>query len=674
MLTPALASSRGPGVVIGSRQITGWLRNRALKSLERVAGVSDTNQLAFIRALGKEYPDAALKRIESLWRAKMHPGLNDALLREYLKALVAAGQIDTAPLDVLERARSSGGSAASLSSGAGAAAGQQQMAPLASGSSKEPLVVSVMPAGFWTQLWRTARGLLIAFFALSAFGALMDDRGGMSASRLSNHTIHTAETSDKRFSDVMGVDEAKQELEELVMYLKDPQKFTRLGGKLPKGCLLMGPPGTGKTLLARAVAGEAGVPFFYASGSEFEEMYVGVGARRVRDLFEAAKKRSPCIIFIDEIDAIGASRHLKEQQSMKMTLNQLLVEMDGFEQNAGVIVVGATNIADSLDPALLRPGRFDRHVVVPLPDVKGREQILKLHSSKIPLDSRVDLEALARGTPGMSGADLFNLVNQAALKAALDGAAAVTMRALDFAKDKILMGAERKSAVLTPETMRMTAYHEGGHALVAMHTDGADPVHKATIMPRGQALGMVQQLPEGDQTSFSRRQMLARLDVCMGGRVAEEIVYGKNEITSGASSDIYQATRLARNMVTKWGFSPELGVVLYNRDFEPSSETAAKIDNEVHRILTESYERASKIIKTNRHQLDAIAENLLSKESLSGSELKDIILNGGGKGGGGKGSTKISISRPASTAGVPLHHNNSSASASSSPSSSSSSS
>ncbi|KAH8047980.1 ATP-dependent peptidase [Aureococcus anophagefferens] len=553
------------------RGIWSFLRNRQLKKLERAANDAPEDgaaQMTFVRALAAEHPEAALRRIEALSPAQ-HEALLEPLTREYLKALVATGQMDTAPLaDV--KARLAAASAATAAKAArrrgrwrgvgGAARGRRRRL-------RRRVDVAVVQAGWRQQLWRTLRVLAVAFIALSAFGALMDDRGMSSRLGAASTAVHTAENSDKRFSDVMGVDEAKQELEEIVMFLSDPTRFTRLGGKLPKGCLLMGPPGTGKTLLARAraIAGEAGVPFFYASGSEFEEMYVGVGARRVRDLFEAAKKRSPCIIFIDEIDAIGASRHLKEQQAMKMTLNQLLVEMDGFEQNHGVIVIGATNIADSLDPALLRPGRFDRHVSVPLPDVEGRKQILKLHSGKIPLDADADIDALARGTPGMSGADLSNL-------------------ALDYAKDKILMGAERRSAVLTKETMKMTAYHEGGHALVAMLTSGADPVHKATIMPRGQALGMVQQLPEGDQTSISRKQMLARMDVCMGGRVAEELIYGADGVSSGASSDIYQATRLARNMVTKWGFSDEVGVVYHsgkwNADDAPAPETRAAIDRE----------------------------------------------------------------------------------------------
>merc|ERR1712070_405938 len=429
--------------------------------------------------------------------------------------------------------------------------------------------------------------------------------------------------SDKCFDDIKGAKEAKEELQEIVMYLKDPDRFTRLGGKLPKGMLLMGPPGTGKTLLARAIAGEAGVPFFYSSGSEFKEMYGGVGARRMRDLFEAAKKRSPCIIFIDEIDAVGSSRQLKEQQAMKMTLNQMLVEMDGFEQNQGIIVIGATNYADILDDALTRPGRFDRHISVPLPDIRGRKQILELYAKKTPLAKDVDLSVLARGTPGMSGAELFNLVNQAALYASVNGEKAVNMKAFEYSKDKIMMGAERKTAVISPETARMTAYHEGGHALVALKTAGADPVHKATIMPRGQALGMVMQLPSGDQTSISRKQMLAKMDVAMGGRVAEEIIFGVDEVTSGASSDIQQATSLARNMVMKWGTSDEIGVVFHDNDQSP--ETRAAIDREIQKMLTASYQRAKAILEAHRKDLDVIAKGLIERETLSGSELKALL-------------------------------------------------
>lgn len=378
-------------------------------------------------------------------------------------------------------------------------------------------------------------------------------------------------------------------------------------------------------MLARAIAGEAGVPFFYSSGSEFEEMYVGVGAKRVRELFDAAKNKSPCIIFIDEIDAIGGSRNVKDQSAMKMTLNQLLVEMDGFQQNAGVIVIAATNFMDSLDSALLRPGRFDKHVDVPMPDIGGRKAILQLYSKKVPMDKDVDLEQLARGTPGFSGAELFNLINQAALKASIDGRKAVSMHCLEYAKDKLMMGAERKSAVISPETLRMTAFHEAGHALVALKTDGADPIHKATIMPRGRALGMVMQLPDGDQTSMSRKQMIARLDVCMGGRVAEELIYGYENVTSGASSDIQQATRLAKAMVTKYGLSEKVGVIFFDEKSKQSGSTQAAIDDEVKELLTGSYNRAKTLLETHKKELTLIAEGLLEYESMSGSEIVDII-------------------------------------------------
>ncbi|MEO0036114.1 MAG: hypothetical protein RLZZ501_2137, partial [Pseudomonadota bacterium] len=381
----------------------------------------------------------------------------------------------------------------------------------------------------------------------------------------------TEKTGRVTFEDVAGIDEAKQELEEIVEFLKDPQKFQRLGGKIPKGCLLVGPPGTGKTLLARAIAGEANVPFFTISGSDFVEMFVGVGASRVRDMFEQGKKNAPCIIFIDEIDAVGRHRGAGlggGNDEREQTLNQLLVEMDGFEANEGIILVAATNRPDVLDPALLRPGRFDRQVVVPNPDVVGREKILKVHTRNVPVASDVDLKVLARGTPGFSGADLANLINEGALLAARRGKRVVTQRDFEDAKDKVMMGAERRSMVMSEDEKKLTAYHEGGHAIVAITVPNSDPVHKATIIPRGRALGMVMQLPERDKLSMSYEQMISRLAVLMGGRVAEEIVFGKDKVTSGAGSDIEQATRLARAMVTRWGYSESLGLVSYGDNQE----------------------------------------------------------------------------------------------------------
>ena len=443
------------------------------------------------------------------------------------------------------------------------------------------------------------------------------------------------------FQDVAGVDEAKQDLEEIVEFLRDPQKFQRLGGKIPRGVLLVGPPGTGKTLLARSVAGEANVPFFTISGSDFVEMFVGVGASRVRDMFEQAKKNAPCIIFIDEIDAVGRHRGAGlggGNDEREQTLNQLLVEMDGFEANEGIILIAATNRPDVLDPALLRPGRFDRQVVVPNPDIIGREKILKVHVRNVPLAPNVDLKILARGTPGFSGADLMNLVNEAALMAARRNKRLVTMLEFEDAKDKIMMGAERRSNAMTQAEKELTAYHEAGHAITALQVPSADPLHKATIIPRGRALGMVMQLPEGDRYSMSYKYMVSRLIIMMGGRVAEEIKFGKENITSGAASDIDQATKLARAMVTRWGFSDKLGHVAYGDNQEEvflghsvarqqnvSEETAQLIDAEVRRLIDEAYKEAHRILKDHRDEWLAIAEGLLEYETLSGDEIKAII-------------------------------------------------
>jgi cell division protease FtsH len=443
------------------------------------------------------------------------------------------------------------------------------------------------------------------------------------------------------FDDVAGVDEAKDDLTEIVDFLKDPAKFQRLGGKIPKGALMVGPPGTGKTLLGRAVAGEAGVPFFYISGSDFVEMFVGVGASRVRDMFEQAKKNAPCIIFIDEIDAVGRHRGAGlggGNDEREQTLNQLLVEMDGFDPNESIIVIASTNRPDVLDPALLRPGRFDRQVVVPNPDVSGREKILRVHMRNVPLASDVDVKVIARGTPGFSGADLANLVNEAALMAARRNRRMVLHRDFEDAKDKVMMGAERKSMVMSDEEKKKTAYHEGGHALVALSVPSADPVHKATIIPRGLALGMVMQLPEGDRHSMDYEQMTSRLAICMAGRVAEELIFGKNKITSGASSDIQAATGLARNMVTRWGYSETLGTVAYGDNQEEvflghsvartqnvSEDTAQKIDLEVRRLVQGGLDEARRILTERLADLHSVAKALLEYETLSGDEILGIV-------------------------------------------------
>jgi cell division protease FtsH len=457
---------------------------------------------------------------------------------------------------------------------------------------------------------------------------------GKSRARLLNES-HNRVT----FADVAGVDESKSELEEIIAFLRDPKKFTKLGGRIPKGVLLVGPPGTGKTLLAKAVAGEAGVPFFSISGSDFVEMFVGVGASRVRDLFLQGKKNAPCIIFIDEIDAVGRHRgaglgggHDEREQ----TLNQLLVEMDGFESNEGVILVAATNRPDVLDPALLRPGRFDRRVVVPRPDFRGRYEILKVHTRRVPLSDDVDLEIIARGTPGFVGADLQNLVNEAALLAARRDATRVGMIDFERAKDKVLLGAERRSLVMTDDDKRITAYHEAGHALVAMLTDGSDPVHKVTIIPRGMALGVTQTLPPEDRFNLTRAQILAMIKHAMGGRAAEELVFG--HLSTGASNDLQQATRLARQMVCKYGMSDKLGPVAYGdddqdvflgRDFmtrkDYSEKKSEQIDDEVSDTLMSLYDAAKQLLLDNRAALDRIAEALLERETLDTADLRRLI-------------------------------------------------
>jgi cell division protease FtsH len=443
------------------------------------------------------------------------------------------------------------------------------------------------------------------------------------------------------FDDVAGIDEAREELQEIVEFLKDPTRFARLGGKIPKGALLVGSPGTGKTLLARAIAGEANVPFFTISGSDFVEMFVGVGASRVRDMFEQAKKNAPCIVFIDEIDAVGRHRGAglgNGNDEREQTLNQLLVEMDGFEANEGIIIIAATNRPDVLDPALLRPGRFDRQVVVPRPDIEGREKILLVHMKKVPLAPDVDPRTIARGTPGFSGADLANLVNEAALLAARMGKRLVAMKEFELAKDKVMMGAERKSMVMTEEEKKATAYHESGHALVSLHVDGCDPLHKVTIIPRGRALGVTWNLPERDRYSMSMKQMKARLALCFGGRIAEQLIYGIEALNTGASNDIQQATELARAMVMEYGMSQKLGWLRYRDNQEEvflghsvarsqsvSEETAKLIDSEVRRLIEEAEGVARKVLTDNLDELHRLATTLLEYETLTGEEAKRAI-------------------------------------------------
>ena len=453
--------------------------------------------------------------------------------------------------------------------------------------------------------------------------------------------VMVEKTKKITFSDVAGCEEAKEDVFEIVDFLKDPQKFQKLGGKIPKGVLLVGPPGTGKTLLARAIAGEAGVPFFSISGSDFVEMFVGVGASRVRDMFEQGKKNAPCIIFIDELDAVGRHRGAGlggGNDEREQTLNQLLVEMDGFETNENVILIAATNRPDVLDPALLRPGRFDRRITVPNPDVKGREKIIRIHMKKVPLSENVDAGVIARGTPGFSGADLANLVNEAALLAARQNRKIVSMDHFELAKDKVLMGAERRSLSMTEEEKKLIAYHEGGHALVSIHSPASDPIHKATIVPRGHALGAVFRLPENDSVSYPRAKILADLAVSMGGRVVEELVFGYDKVTTGASSDIKYATDTARKMVMEWGMSDKMGPIAYDeqedevflgrsvtRHKNMSDQTTLAIDEEIKRIVDEAYQTAKDIITAHRDQLELLVKALMDYETLTGDEIKKVV-------------------------------------------------
>jgi len=608
--------------------------------LERITAEADANlkdpvkQTELLAELNKD-PEAVIKRFE-----KKEIAVDSRGVAEYLRALVATNAIaDFLPDEQSGKPSTLPALLEELKQRAAENSDESFRNPGI--SERQPLHVVMVDPRVRPRSW-LAQELVSTIMITVALGVIWyvgnsaiqkyaGSLGGIgasgigSSSSLSPKEVNKEVMPDKNvktFKDVKGCDDAKQELEEVVEYLKNPSKFTRLGGKLPKGILLTGAPGTGKTLLAKAIAGEAGVPFFYRAGSEFEEMFVGVGAKRVRSLFQAAKKKAPCIIFIDEIDAVGSTRKQWEGHTKK-TLHQLLVEMDGFEQNEGIILMAATNLPDILDPALTRPGRFDRHIVVPNPDVRGRQEILELYLKDKPMSDDVDPNAIARGTPGFNGADLANLVNIAAIKAAVDGAEKLTSAQLEFAKDRIFMGTERKTMFISEDSKKLTAYHESGHAIVALNTEGAHPIHKATIMPRGSALGMVTQLPSDDETSISKKQLLARLDVCMGGRVAEELIFGKDHVTTGASNDLSQATELAQYMVSSCGMSDEIGPVRIKD--RASSRMQSQVDAEVGKLLKEAYERVKVLLKKHEKALHALANALIEYETLTSDEIKRVL-------------------------------------------------
>ncbi|XP_032222927.1 ATP-dependent zinc metalloprotease FTSH 4, mitochondrial isoform X2 [Nematostella vectensis] len=601
---------------LGVRHIHSAASVKRLQMLEERANSEEDNpkaQAEYLRVMVSEDPDYVIRRYESGRYAS-----DESVRKEYLKALVLADRVNSSELEKLNPYSSS--------------FAIPKETPYSSrksfpdnGTEDKPVHVVIQSqkgAFFKEQLWNTIRFLIGLFLILSVIEAQLQMK------MTTNQKEILPDTVDRkfRFEDVQGVDEAKEELQEVVEFLRNPEKFKRLGGKLPTGVLLIGSPGTGKTLLAKAVAGEAGVPFFFCSGSEFDEMFVGVGAARVRNLFAAAKEHAPCIVFVDELDAIGGSRVVHDHQPYsRMTLNQLLVELDGFEKSEGIVVIGATNFPEVLDKALVRPGRFDTKINVPMPDVRARLNILKVHLKNVTISNEVDIEVLARGTSGFSGADLANLVNQAALKAATSGDSSVMNKHLEYAKDKIIMGPERKSAVINSENRKIVAYHEGGHALVAFYTEGSLPLHKATIMPRGQALGMVSQLPEKDELQWTKKQLLARIDVSMAGRVAEEIIFGKENITTGASSDFQAATNLAKAMVTTYGMSEKVGTVQVKEDETLSPDTRLLIENEVKHLLAEAYERAKNILQSQAKEHKRLAEALLKYETLNAEEIGRVI-------------------------------------------------
>lgn len=597
---------------------------------------SATAQNAFYQALLRaNMPEIVVERYQTGRYASNH-----AVEQAYARALERIGAAEVGNVGVGSMAgRTPGGQSNNMSNEQLQAIGQAVSAKTqggnvsisrqGSGAKNEPLYV-VVDESFGAVIFKWVKFIVIfsfiAYACLVIFTLLIEATGVLKKVSGAQNAEAKPEHQNTRFSDVHGCDEAKEELQELVEFLKAPEKFSTLGGKLPKGVLLVGPPGTGKTLLARAVAGEAGVPFFYMSGSEFDEVYVGVGAKRVRDLFNAARSKSPAIIFIDELDAIGSKRHERDAAYAKQTLNQLLTELDGFDQGSNVIVMGATNFPQSLDKALTRPGRFDRNVNVPLPDVRGRIAILKHHLKNIRTDTTVDPAIIARGCPGFSGAELENVVNQAAVRASKNKAPKVTIEDLVWAKDKIMMGAERKSAVIQEKDKLMTAYHEGGHTLVAMMTPGSTPLYKATIMPRGHALGITFMLPEIDKVSETKKELMAQIDVAMGGKVAEELIYGADNVTTGASSDITNATQVAYMMVTRAGMSDKLGNIDLSMKYERlSTQTKQQIEDEVRRLVEEGRERALKLLTTNREGLHRLAKALVEYETLNKDEIEKVV-------------------------------------------------
>lgn len=621
---------------------------------ESEANKSDAQkQLAYFRAIIDDDPHEIIRRMESGRYAA-----NEACVKLYMKALVDTNKIGTVSNGYLaallqassQQSQQQSPPAQQMSQGVsksgftsmGVGAKTENRSDqyysqnfshpppssdgkIKGGTKEEPLhVVIGEPPG--SAFWKFVRNLV--FFAIVYYAMMeMLDKSpaGKAGAGQMNEIKPEVQPQKTTFADVQGVDEAKHELQHIVEFLRNPKEFTKLGGKLPKGLLLTGPPGTGKTMLARAVAGEAGVPFYYCSGSDFDEMFVGVGSRRVRELFAAARRKAPCIIFMDEIDAVGARRTTKDQQYAKMTLNQLLVELDGFKSGEGIIVIAATNLPELLDPALTRPGRFDTHIAVSLPDLRGREKILRAHSKSLIIENGEDLMKIARGTPGFSGADLSNLLNQAAIHATHLKRKAVTLADMEFAKDKILMGAERKSAVMSDKERKLTAYHEGGHAICALYVEGAMPLYKATIVPRGSALGMVTQLPEDDVVSMTRQEMKARLVVAMGGRAAEERYFGSKNVTSGASSDVDGATRLARAMVMKFAMSEKVGPVHIDDDTPVSGETRVLIESEVRALLQGALDEAHTILKEHDTEHRRIAEALLDYETLTADEMRLAI-------------------------------------------------